>query len=94
MLKFGHKNANDFQLFSQRTLGSFSEAIPFLIGVLLVGSLNSNLFCGSRYMYAAAKQGKSAPAAGGKTISGVRALHFTACSAHSECACSMHGMQA
>uniref|UniRef100_A0A183BV73 G_PROTEIN_RECEP_F1_2 domain-containing protein n=1 Tax=Globodera pallida TaxID=36090 RepID=A0A183BV73_GLOPA len=45
-------------LFSQRTLGPFSEAIPFLIGVLLVGSLNSNLFCGSRYMYAAARQGQ------------------------------------
>ncbi|KAF7625994.1 hypothetical protein Mgra_00009819 [Meloidogyne graminicola] len=44
-------------LFSQKTLGGFSEAIPFLIGILLIGSLNSNLFCGSRYMYAAAKQG-------------------------------------
>uniref|UniRef100_A0A914MUL7 Amino acid transporter n=1 Tax=Meloidogyne incognita TaxID=6306 RepID=A0A914MUL7_MELIC len=46
-------------LFSQKTLGGFSEAIPFLIGILLIGSLNSNLFCGSRYMYAAAKQGKN-----------------------------------
>ncbi|KAH7718516.1 AAT-5 protein [Aphelenchoides avenae] len=44
-------------LFSQRTLGSFSYAIPFLIGILLIGSLNSNLFSGSRYMYAAARQG-------------------------------------
>uniref|UniRef100_A0A915E9J0 Uncharacterized protein n=1 Tax=Ditylenchus dipsaci TaxID=166011 RepID=A0A915E9J0_9BILA len=44
-------------LFSQKTLGSFSAAIPFLIGVLLIGSLNSNLFCGSRYMFGAAKQG-------------------------------------
>ncbi|XGW24374.1 hypothetical protein V3C99_006075 [Haemonchus contortus] len=44
-------------LFSQATLGSFSNVIPFLIGVLLVGSLNSNLFSGSRYMYAAARQG-------------------------------------
>jgi amino acid transporter len=44
-------------LFSQRTMGKFSVAIPFLIGVLLIGSLNSNLFSGSRYMYAAAKQG-------------------------------------
>ncbi|CAD5206642.1 unnamed protein product [Bursaphelenchus okinawaensis] len=44
-------------LFSQRTLGGFSSAIPFLIGVLLIGSLNSNLFSGSRYMFAAAKQG-------------------------------------
>lgn len=44
-------------LFSQKTLSSFSYAIPFLIGVLLIGSLNSNLFSGSRYMYAAAKQG-------------------------------------
>ncbi|KAI1710819.1 amino acid permease domain-containing protein [Ditylenchus destructor] len=44
-------------LFSQKTLGGFSATIPFLIGILLVGSLNSNLFSGSRYMYAAAKQG-------------------------------------
>uniref|UniRef100_A0A1I8ABX1 AA_permease domain-containing protein n=1 Tax=Steinernema glaseri TaxID=37863 RepID=A0A1I8ABX1_9BILA len=44
-------------LFSQKTLGLFAYAIPFLIGVLLVGSLNSNLFSGSRYMFAAAKQG-------------------------------------
>ncbi|CAD5209629.1 unnamed protein product [Bursaphelenchus xylophilus] len=44
-------------MFSQRTLGGFSSAIPFLIGVLLIGSLNSNLFSGSRYMFAAAKQG-------------------------------------
>ncbi|KIH62831.1 hypothetical protein ANCDUO_06884 [Ancylostoma duodenale] len=44
-------------LFSQATLGSFANLIPFLIGVLLVGSLNSNLFSGSRYMYAAARQG-------------------------------------
>uniref|UniRef100_A0AC35U130 AA_permease domain-containing protein n=1 Tax=Rhabditophanes sp. KR3021 TaxID=114890 RepID=A0AC35U130_9BILA len=44
-------------IFSAKTLGSFSECIPFLIGILLLGSLNSNLFSGSRYMYAAAKQG-------------------------------------
>jgi amino acid transporter len=44
-------------LFSQKTLGRVSFAIPFLIGVLLVGSLNSNLFSGSRYMFAAARQG-------------------------------------
>ncbi|CAI4229979.1 unnamed protein product [Auanema sp. JU1783] len=44
-------------LFSQATLGSFANVIPFLIGVLLVGSLNSNLFSGSRYMFAAARQG-------------------------------------
>ncbi|KAJ1347319.1 hypothetical protein KIN20_002351 [Parelaphostrongylus tenuis] len=44
-------------LFSQATLGSLANVIPFLIGVLLVGSLNSNLFSGSRYMYAAARQG-------------------------------------
>uniref|UniRef100_A0A914L9P1 Amino acid transporter n=1 Tax=Meloidogyne incognita TaxID=6306 RepID=A0A914L9P1_MELIC len=37
-------------LFSQKTLGGFSEAIPFLIGILLIGSLNSNLFCGSRHL--------------------------------------------
>uniref|UniRef100_A0A0K0DTX7 AA_permease domain-containing protein n=1 Tax=Strongyloides stercoralis TaxID=6248 RepID=A0A0K0DTX7_STRER len=44
-------------IFSAKTLGKFSEFIPFLIGILLLGSLNSNLFSGSRYMYAAAKQG-------------------------------------
>ncbi|GMR52305.1 hypothetical protein PMAYCL1PPCAC_22500 [Pristionchus mayeri] len=44
-------------LFSQAALGSFASAIPFLVGILLIGSLNSNLFCGSRYMYAAARQG-------------------------------------
>ncbi|KAI6179489.1 hypothetical protein M3Y98_00616000 [Aphelenchoides besseyi] len=44
-------------LFSQRTLGGLSYLIPFLIGVLLIGSLNTNLYCGSRYMFAAAKQG-------------------------------------
>ena len=44
-------------VFSEKTMGSFSYAIPFLIGILLLGSLNSNLFSASRYMYAAAKQG-------------------------------------
>uniref|UniRef100_A0A7E4UPJ2 AA_permease domain-containing protein n=1 Tax=Panagrellus redivivus TaxID=6233 RepID=A0A7E4UPJ2_PANRE len=44
-------------VFSERTMGAFSAAIPFLIGILLLGSLNSNLFSASRYMYAAAKQG-------------------------------------
>jgi amino acid transporter len=44
-------------VFSEKTLGSFSYFIPFLIGILLLGSLNSNLFSASRYMYAAAKQG-------------------------------------
>ncbi|CAJ0946171.1 unnamed protein product, partial [Mesorhabditis belari] len=45
-------------LFAQATLGPFAYSIPFLIGVLLVGSINSNLFSGSRYMYAAARQGQ------------------------------------
>ncbi|PAV68201.1 hypothetical protein WR25_19347, partial [Diploscapter pachys] len=44
-------------LFSQASMGSFSNLIPFLIGILFIGSLNSNLFSGSRYMYAAARQG-------------------------------------
>ncbi|CAD6184087.1 unnamed protein product [Caenorhabditis auriculariae] len=44
-------------LFSQATLGSLANIIPFLIGILLIGSLNSNLFSGSRYMFAAARQG-------------------------------------
>ncbi|CAB3408742.1 unnamed protein product [Caenorhabditis bovis] len=43
-------------VFSSETLGPFANIIPFLIGILLIGSLNSNLFSGSRYMYAAARQ--------------------------------------
>ncbi|CCD68122.1 Amino Acid Transporter [Caenorhabditis elegans] len=44
-------------IFSRETLGDFANVVPFLIGILLIGSLNSNLFSGSRYMYAAARQG-------------------------------------
>ncbi|KHJ77152.1 Asc-type amino acid transporter 1 domain protein, partial [Oesophagostomum dentatum] len=43
--------------FAQKTLGNFSYAIPFMVAVLLIGTLNSNLFCGSRFMHAAAREG-------------------------------------
>ncbi|KAE9419072.1 hypothetical protein Angca_005102, partial [Angiostrongylus cantonensis] len=43
--------------FAQKTLGNFSYAIPFMVGLLLIGTLNSNIFCGSRFMYAAAREG-------------------------------------
>lgn len=35
--------------FAQITLGGFSYAIPFMIALLLIGTLNSNIFCGSRF---------------------------------------------
>ena len=37
------------QDFAQEALGNFSYAIPFMIAILLIGTLNSNIFCGSRY---------------------------------------------
>ncbi|PIO64094.1 hypothetical protein TELCIR_14286, partial [Teladorsagia circumcincta] len=43
--------------FAQNTLGNFSYAIPFMVALLLIGTLNSNLFCGSRFMHAAAREG-------------------------------------
>ncbi|VDM65046.1 unnamed protein product [Strongylus vulgaris] len=43
--------------FAQKTLGNFSYAIPFMVAILLVGTLNSNIFCGSRFMHAAAREG-------------------------------------
>uniref|UniRef100_A0A183C350 Aa_trans domain-containing protein n=1 Tax=Globodera pallida TaxID=36090 RepID=A0A183C350_GLOPA len=42
--------------FAQHSLGRFQYAIPFLICVVLVGSLNSTLFVASRYLYAAARE--------------------------------------
>ncbi|CAJ0595993.1 unnamed protein product [Cylicocyclus nassatus] len=42
--------------FAQKALGNFSYAIPFMVAILLVGTLNSNIFCGSRFMYAAARE--------------------------------------
>ncbi|VDL80417.1 unnamed protein product, partial [Nippostrongylus brasiliensis] len=38
------------QDFAQKTLGNFSYAIPFMVALLLIGTLNSNIFCGSRYV--------------------------------------------
>nr|CDJ95508.1 Amino acid permease-associated region domain containing protein [Haemonchus contortus] len=43
--------------FSQRALGNFSYAIPFMVALLLIGTLNSNLFCASRFMHAASREG-------------------------------------
>ncbi|VDD95974.1 unnamed protein product [Enterobius vermicularis] len=43
--------------FAAKHLGSFQYAMPFLICVLLVGSINTTVFSGSRYLYAAARQG-------------------------------------
>uniref|UniRef100_A0A914W4D9 Uncharacterized protein n=1 Tax=Plectus sambesii TaxID=2011161 RepID=A0A914W4D9_9BILA len=54
--------------FSQKVLGDFSYVIPFLVGVLLCGSLNGSIFVASRqellhfeyfleYIHAAARQG-------------------------------------
>ncbi|CCD72062.1 Amino acid transporter [Caenorhabditis elegans] len=43
--------------FAQITLGGFSYAIPFMIALLLIGTLNSNIFCGSRFTHAAAREG-------------------------------------
>uniref|UniRef100_A0A0N5ALR5 Y+L amino acid transporter 2 n=1 Tax=Syphacia muris TaxID=451379 RepID=A0A0N5ALR5_9BILA len=42
--------------FSQRVFGKFSYAIPFMVAILICGTLNSNIFCASRYMHAAAKE--------------------------------------
>ncbi|KAE9547067.1 hypothetical protein FO519_009721, partial [Halicephalobus sp. NKZ332] len=41
--------------FAERTLGSFHYAIPFLISLLLMGSMNSTVFTCSRYLFAGAK---------------------------------------
>lgn len=46
---------NYFQTFAERTLGSFHYAIPFLISLLLMGSMNSTVFGSSRYLFAGAK---------------------------------------
>ncbi|KAE9547689.1 hypothetical protein FO519_009097, partial [Halicephalobus sp. NKZ332] len=41
--------------FAERTLGSFHYAIPFLISLLLMGSMNSTLFSSSRCLLAGAR---------------------------------------
>ncbi|VDK44185.1 unnamed protein product [Anisakis simplex] len=43
--------------FAAQSMGNFQYAVPFLICILLIGSLNSSLFSASRYLQAAAKQG-------------------------------------
>ncbi|PAV92267.1 hypothetical protein WR25_10446 [Diploscapter pachys] len=42
--------------FAQEALGNFSYAIPFMVALLLLGTLNSNIFVGSRFTYAAARE--------------------------------------
>ncbi|VDK45118.1 unnamed protein product [Anisakis simplex] len=37
--------------FSQRALGNFSYIVPFMVAILICGTLNSNIFCGSRLAY-------------------------------------------
>ncbi|KAF8366352.1 hypothetical protein PRIPAC_84181 [Pristionchus pacificus] len=45
--------------FARLTLGSgFANVIPAMIAVLVMGTLNSNIFCGSRIMHAAAREGQ------------------------------------
>ncbi|MFH4981140.1 hypothetical protein AB6A40_007849 [Gnathostoma spinigerum] len=43
--------------FAEQKMGNFKYAIPFLVSILLIGSLNSTLFAASRYLFAAARQG-------------------------------------
>ncbi|VDM43162.1 unnamed protein product [Toxocara canis] len=43
--------------FSQTVFGNFSYAVPFMVAILICGTLNSNIFCASRFMYAAAREG-------------------------------------
>ncbi|GMT00240.1 hypothetical protein PENTCL1PPCAC_22414 [Pristionchus entomophagus] len=45
--------------FARLTIGnSFANVIPAMIAVLVMGTLNSNIFCGSRIMHAAAREGQ------------------------------------
>uniref|UniRef100_A0A915Q3H8 Amino acid permease n=1 Tax=Setaria digitata TaxID=48799 RepID=A0A915Q3H8_9BILA len=43
--------------FAMVKLGNFRFAVPFLICIILIGSINTSLFCASRYLYVAARQG-------------------------------------
>ncbi|CAI5442040.1 unnamed protein product [Caenorhabditis angaria] len=43
--------------FAERTLGDFHYVIPFLISLLLIGSMNTTIFACSRYMHSGAEQG-------------------------------------
>uniref|UniRef100_A0A0N5CCH0 AA_permease domain-containing protein n=1 Tax=Strongyloides papillosus TaxID=174720 RepID=A0A0N5CCH0_STREA len=42
--------------FAQRTLGDFQYAVPFLISIVLIGSMNSTIFSASRYLQSASKK--------------------------------------
>ncbi|MFH4976469.1 hypothetical protein AB6A40_003178 [Gnathostoma spinigerum] len=43
--------------FAKERLGDFQYIVPFLICILLIGSINSSIFSASRYLYAAARVG-------------------------------------
>ncbi|CAD5216349.1 unnamed protein product [Bursaphelenchus xylophilus] len=43
--------------FARRSMGDFSYVVPFLIGVLLLGNLNTTIFGCSRYVLAGARNG-------------------------------------
>uniref|UniRef100_A0A0K0DZF7 Amino acid permease/ SLC12A domain-containing protein n=1 Tax=Strongyloides stercoralis TaxID=6248 RepID=A0A0K0DZF7_STRER len=42
--------------FAQRTLGDFQYAVPFLISIVLIGSMNSTIFSASRYLQSASRK--------------------------------------
>uniref|UniRef100_A0A914W6L6 Uncharacterized protein n=1 Tax=Plectus sambesii TaxID=2011161 RepID=A0A914W6L6_9BILA len=44
--------------FSKETLGDFYYAMPAIVGILMIGTLNSDIFTSSRYMFAAARKGQ------------------------------------
>ncbi|VDN00846.1 unnamed protein product [Thelazia callipaeda] len=48
-------------LFSQKVFGPFYYVVPFMIAVLICGSLNSNLFCSSRYVFCKMKKNEILP---------------------------------
>uniref|UniRef100_A0A0M3KFA1 Solute carrier family 7 member 13 (inferred by orthology to a human protein) n=1 Tax=Anisakis simplex TaxID=6269 RepID=A0A0M3KFA1_ANISI len=43
--------------FTQKTLGDFSYAMPAIVGVLMTGTINSDVFMFSRFMFAGARRG-------------------------------------
>uniref|UniRef100_A0A9J2Q6P7 Amino acid permease/ SLC12A domain-containing protein n=1 Tax=Ascaris lumbricoides TaxID=6252 RepID=A0A9J2Q6P7_ASCLU len=43
--------------FCQKTLGDFSYAMPAIVGVLMTGTINSDVFMFSRFMFAGARRG-------------------------------------
>uniref|UniRef100_A0A915B6Y4 Amino acid permease/ SLC12A domain-containing protein n=1 Tax=Parascaris univalens TaxID=6257 RepID=A0A915B6Y4_PARUN len=43
--------------FCQKTLGDFSYAMPAIVGILMTGTINSDVFMFSRFMFAGARRG-------------------------------------